>query len=96
VAATPEVLGAVVAALGRVLECEVSSVTPETALADLGVDSLVRVEVAELVEQALEGRVRISDERLDEAPTVAALAAGFVISTAGNTRTTFTSTGGDG
>jgi acyl carrier protein len=94
IAAVPtssEVLGAVVAALARVLERDTGSIGTDDSLADLGADSLVRVEVAELVEQALAGRVRITDEHLDEAPTVAALAAAFR-----TTSTAFTSTGGDG
>jgi acyl carrier protein len=88
---SPEVLGAVVAALARVLEREARSIGPDDSLGDLGADSLVRVEVAELVEQALAGRVQITDEHLDEAPTVAMLAAAFR-----TTSTAFTSTGGDG
>lgn len=74
---TPDVLGAVVAALARVLEREPAQITPDLSLAELGADSLVRVELAELVEDALGGLVQISDEELDAAPTVGALAACF-------------------
>jgi acyl carrier protein len=87
-----EVLDAVVAALARVLERDPASIAPDASLTDLRADSLVRVETAELAEQALAGRFRISDEHLDEAPTVAALAAAFVRQSVGST----TSTGGDG
>jgi acyl carrier protein len=85
----------VLAALGRVLEREAGSIRPELSLESLGADSLVRVEVAELVELALDGRVRISDEELDEAPTVAALAAAFRASTTPSIGGD-TLTGGDG
>ncbi|MDX6275144.1 MAG: hypothetical protein QOJ92_2354 [Frankiales bacterium] len=84
-----EILDAVVAALARVLERDPATIAPDASLTDLRADSLVRVETAELVEQALDGRFRISDEHLDEAPTVAALAAAFVGAST-------TSTGGDG
>ena len=64
------------------LELDADSISAHSALADLGADSLVRVETAELVEQALDSRVRISDEALDGAPTVADLAAAFLSTTA--------------
>lgn len=95
---TPDVLGAVVAALARVLEREPAQITPELSLAELGADSLVRVEVAELVEAALGGSVWISDEQLDAALNVGALAASFTSSTEHSTpsATRTTSIGGDG
>lgn len=94
---TADLLGTVVAALARVLERDPQQITPEQSLAELGADSLVRVEVAELVEAALGGSVRISDERLDQAPTVGALVAGFRPAEHGSpSETRTTSIGGDG
>lgn len=97
-AATPDVLGAVVAALARVLERDAAGISADLSLADLGADSLVRVEVAELVEETLGGSVRISDELLDEAPTVGVLAASFTSTTqhGSPSATSTTSIGGDG
>lgn len=97
--AAPDVLRAVVAALARVLERDVTEFSPELALADLGADSLVRVEVAELVEAALGGSWVITDERLDGALTVGTLAANFTSKPSSASKpsmTSTTSTGGDG
>lgn len=70
-----EVLGVVRAAVGRVLEIDPGGVTRGTRLVeDLRADSLALVEVVELVEEELagrvEGEVHVDDDDLERLETV--------------------------
>jgi acyl carrier protein len=67
-----EALSTVRALLARVLECDPASIQPATTLAALDADSLVLVELADLLEERYADRnLTIADAELDRLVTVA-------------------------
>ena len=65
-----DVLEAVRSAVGIVLEVEPTGITRDTTFADLDADSLVLVEVAELLEQRFAPALRIRDVDLEALRTI--------------------------
>jgi acyl carrier protein len=58
VAVTPDtVLDVVRAAVARVMECDAAGISRDSLLGELGVDSLARVELAEVVESELSAEI---------------------------------------